>query len=585
MFFLLLLPVLTLANISITPLNSGIIFQKTQPVVCTSSTYTINADFNLAAIHKQDVDLEENFSVLEKHLNAMQNNTETVNAAFVSALHALHYELSACVVETQQIFDMLPHNRLERTKRGWFDGLGKAISGITGLMDADDSKLITEHIEKLRERTSDIKLETTAQKTIIHNILENQVNNTKLLGELASNLFNKTNSLVTLYNETTKQMTEIRDVVNLESKLRTITFLIQKIKNERQILKQGLQSALEHKLTPNLIKESLFSEILKKIEKNLPKTLQLLSEVTSETLPLFFLTSECETVILLNTLRVTVRIPTKQFENDFSLYKIFSVPWYIEKIRQFATFSTKNYVLMDKLMHIFTPISEQFLSSCQPTTSFILCKNAIPLITPNNKICEYNLFTSHSALNCEKSLVPNFSEYFIKVGEQWLFSVDKPTKVAINCEGRLEFRTLTSIGLIQGAKKCRVASEYHVLQPSVQGQMSAELQLTDTLIPLISNDSLFNHAENKMLSTISGNQDLINRINQSLLSGETNVRLSEVLQSVVQAREGDAWSYSEIHIHGLTIFVIVVGMALCFVAVQLHRALRTRVNVETSELN
>ncbi|CAH0380470.1 unnamed protein product [Bemisia tabaci] len=186
-------------------------------------------------------------------------------SSFVVSLRKLHKELSEFEEQTDSLFDLLPSKRAG--KRGLCDGLGKPLSCVTGVVDRDEADELQANIQEMEAKEGDLKLEVSANKLMVKNILEQAVNNTEVTGSMARKLFVSDNSIA-----------ELKEWSAVETKLRALNFWVQKIKMDRGELRLGLENALNKRLSPESLAPKKLKTVLEAIEASIPKRFELITD-------------------------------------------------------------------------------------------------------------------------------------------------------------------------------------------------------------------------------------------------------------------------------------------------------------------
>nr|XP_018908407.1 PREDICTED: uncharacterized protein LOC109037969 isoform X1 [Bemisia tabaci] len=264
-------------------------------------------------------------------------------SSFVVSLRKLHKELSEFEEQTDSLFDLLPSKRAG--KRGLCDGLGKLLSCVTGVVDRDEADELQANIQEMEAKEGDLKLEVSANKLMVKNILEQAVNNTEVTGSMARKLFVSDNSIA-----------ELKEWSAVETKLRALNFWVQKIKMDRGELRLGLENALNKRLSPESLAPKKLKTVLEAIEASIPKRFELITD--KEGLEEFYAVVQVMVKKMGEILVVTLEIPLKKVGLDLELVGLHAIPIYSPEILHFVQVKVEGYIIISRDFKYFTLLSE-----------------------------------------------------------------------------------------------------------------------------------------------------------------------------------------------------------------------------------
>lgn len=418
-------------------MTAGIIFQKIGPVLYSSASYSVSLKYNISQLRAQDVQLESEFLHLQSFIaNAakLSKNKTTL----LAEVRVLHGELTEYVTEMEAVLDLVPQ---ERKPRSLCDGFGRLVSSLTGLMDDEDRTTVQGSLGDLQGRVDELEAEITPHKAIIQGMLNGTMQNAKILNALTREMVTNGNAIG-----------DLRSAVDLEAKLREISFWVAKLRFERSQLRLGLEGALEGTLRGELFPPQYLFNVLRRIEGGLAEQYRLVTEVTAKKLKVFYDLGKVSLSKIREELVITIDFPLRRVGMEFALWKLIAIPVFHPALQSFVQLDVKDYLIMSSDFKWFAALSSQTVDECKKSVNITVCPAKVPLSMETVNACEFELFSSKKSSNCEKRILSNKPDgYFLRLGNKWVFSVINSTKLSINCGQRHEFRVVTGAGVLRAA--------------------------------------------------------------------------------------------------------------------------------------
>lgn len=506
----------------------------------------------------QDFNLEHEFENLQRHVTSAAKALDNTTA-LVGELKLMHGELMEYESEMTALLDLVPGTR---RRRSICDGFGRLVSSLTGLMDDEDRDTIQAGLGGLQDKLENLEAEVSPNKAIVRNMLNGTMKNAEILNSMARDVVTNGNAIGKLESD-----------LQLEAKLRQLSFWIAKIRFERAQLRLGLEKAMKGVLVAELLSPSKFLAVLRRIEDNLAENFRLVTKVTMKRLQIFYDLSAVKLHESNSELVVIIELPLRRVGLDFKLWKILAVPVFNPILNKFIKFVVGDFLIVATDFKLHAVLSARAVQECRKSANVTVCPAQVPLSMDVVDTCEFCLFTGKSQRSCEKMVFPEGPEgYFMRMGSEWIFSVMNTTKIGVKCGERHEFRDLVGAGVLRGLKHCDVSTDRQLMLGGVELAAQLDGEWEDAVIPLFDGPAGLTKAEELSLAEERERGELVESVKQYTEHAKGTVALSAVLSHLAQQRRERPWLATQTHLNGLSVFVIVATVLGFAVAIRLFRS-------------
>lgn len=446
----------------------------------------------------------------------------------------LHGELTEYVTEMEAVLDLVPQ---ERKPRSLCDGFGRLVSSLTGLMDDEDRTTVQGSLGDLQGRVDELEAEITPHKAIIQGMLNGTMQNAKILNALTREMVTNGNAIG-----------DLRSAVDLEAKLREISFWVAKLRFERSQLRLGLEGALEGTLRGELFPPQYLFNVLRRIEGGLAEQYRLVTEVTAKKLKVFYDLGKVILSKIREELVITIDFPLRRVGMEFALWKLIAIPVFHPALQSFVQLDVKDYLIMSSDFKWFAALSSQTVDECKKSVNITVCPAKVPLSMETVNACEFELFSSKKSSNCEKRILSNKPDgYFLRLGNKWVFSVINSTKLSINCGQRHEFRVVTGAGVLRGLQHCDIGTTKQLMFGGVELTSEMVGEWEDSVIPTIDGVAGLTVNEEQALEEEKERGDLAENVRQFAAQSADRAMLSALLSTLSERRRSRPWVSPQIH--------------------------------------
>lgn len=172
----------------------------------------------------------------------------------------------------------------------------------------------------------------------------------------------------------------------------------------------------------------------------------------------------------------------------------------------------------------------------------------------------------------KKKVLIGQSSFFEKINSEWVFSVDKPTKVGIKCGTGHEFRELSGAGVLRGVKECTVSSDELMLLGGAKFTREMGGIWNDPLIPSVDGTELLSRNEEEALREEEERGTLASSIQDYARQVKGDLQLNAFLDRLSDMRKLEPRIPVQVHLSGLTIVMGIAVVAVIILAFKLRRA-------------
>lgn len=402
-----------------------------------------------------------------------------------SFLKSAKYSLDKIGKELDILNQLVGHNSVvHRTKRGWFNIVGKATKVLFGVMDEEDAHYYDSKIKEFtEENTSELYLlkEQTkiVQSALIH------FNNT--IGTLDFNENILRSNVDKLKTELNKNQNEIKFLSlksNLEEHVTITNMILNQLQLEVMTLTNAILVAKKGILHPAIITPVQLVAELKLVVESLPHGIDFPVPLDSSNANLLLNIIQLQVYFENKRLIYIINIPLAE-TYLFYLYKISPFPKLVGPNQFILIQPSEKYIALDESKQQFISLSKSEFDNCiQITENKILCKQQQPVslahLTNN---CEIKLLQGTSKIPdiCDRRIVNLDRGIFIQLhtSNTWLFAVPSPESLTISCTNRDKpiDVVLKSCGSVTISKQCKAYSASIMLVPHdniIQSKMFSE---------------------------------------------------------------------------------------------------------------
>lgn len=354
----------------------------------------------------------------------------------------------------EELYTLIPQIRQDRksgkSPRALLGFVGTIYKSVFGLATVEDVNVLAQHINRV---TSTVNKVTEALAQHGKHLSSFTATVTRRLDNMVLGVKQNHDALISLSNSLRKDITLLNDAIDTVS-----TFLINQLNDaetlESQLeqFKLGVETLVQGKLSPILIKPALLQKSLREIQGILSKNYRR-TYISSTDPQVHYAHSKFFFARHRSTLFITLKIPLSTFRLPFTLYKVVSLPVPINSSSNHATelLNLPDYIAISNKADYFTEVSKSMIDTCAgDTLKHCLLTKALTATTYNDS-CLISLFNNNiETINktCNFRFVQErLSPRFIELDTSSIIVYNVP-EIIYNCKHK--------VANITGCKFCLV---------------------------------------------------------------------------------------------------------------------------------
>ncbi|MCG8094216.1 MAG: envelope fusion protein [Candidatus Thiodiazotropha endolucinida] len=486
-------------------INENVIFQKTNEVTITHAKWLASFVIDLEPFNGFLDKLGKDISIATVTADTIISKYfKKGKEEYWTTLYALQKEVVYLnetrnyIIEGLREYKLLPH----REKRSLLPIIGEAAGWLFGLVTESDLANIRKNIKNLAANQRDI-MHVVHESISLINVSRTEIaENRQAIADLLLSVHALDKKLEILIDDVRKQMHETKYFLGMYLKLDLITMEIKDMVQNAMFYLEHLRTQLNFlslgKLNPSTLSPSNLRSLLLEIRNNLPTTLALISDPTSD-LWLFYRRLQTSALLFDSKIVVIVHIPLLEVNNQFDVYQVFSLPIVIPSMAKnngFAQSMTAMYrlesdgFLINKARTKYALLTNTEAGICSnPAIKY--CNVQSPIYPVNlARLCVINLLLQKQDAvkrNCESIVSLNTKLPLAVKLMEFLWGIVSQVKLrfSIVCKNQQTktFISKAPIDILEVPMACVASNDHFTLVSSYHTQ--SEFQIRDHDLALL----------------------------------------------------------------------------------------------------
>lgn len=396
------------------------------------------------------------------NINTYVNHIDTIcqrmrHLPCESLVHQLRHELR----HLSEHNALLLSQRLNRRKRGYFNGVGNLARTLFGVMDSEFAEKYERDIQTLQSNDGYL-LDLLKNQTLIieaeNNIIKKSENFTRNQFHSIHRYLQQVNTDMTKIETRVETLIAMNDVSAASI---TASLVLTNLNRIQEMLLRVLSDIYKGHLDVHLLPISQLSEQLNIISGKLPRGLSLPIQDLQEDLQDIYNLLYVKARVTRNYLLFELHLPLISDE-EYTIYRV--IPLTFNKDAQLKIIrGTSSHVAVNLLKNTYIEMQEKDLQQCSITSSkHLICAAQKPVYNLHNKDapCEAKVFSQQTSLSCVIDGV-QCTENWVKLHQPnlWLFTCCKKNLLRVICEEEVSSVTLFGTGLISLRQGCLLQRE------------------------------------------------------------------------------------------------------------------------------
>lgn len=505
MLICLFLPLIVFGQITTKPFNGqpGLYFEGMGSTYLTTNEWNLVIFIDMETYWQELSTIEYGIKRLEQICQKMPN-TQSCDATMFQFLKVL--------TEIKNANELLLSPLHNRHRRSPLDIIGNIANSLFGVLDSEYANHMSDVIRNLDDNQQHLLDLLKNQTTIIEST-------TNVLGKSVMAIQEQLYEFDLYINQTTSaihalqkefQEQRIAEVFN-EVAVR-LTLTVNTFQRTQAAILDVVIHAHHGKVNPILLTPNQLRDQITLIKEQLPLNFRL-PAANNHLLELYNLMT-IENRITENGIIFRVRLPLLTSE-AFEMFNLVPVPISINGTHLIIKPSTR-FLIVNLQRDIVYPLSREELQQCVMLgESTHICKQHQPLYRKGSRqgACELSFLTQTPNLTyCEFTSAAESTRWIQLIApNQWIYVLNHEELININCENRLERKTLKGCGIITISPGCTINDERTTLQarnvystmlnssfiPSKNiTDLIHPLELAELTAPSLSRMNLTKHIEN-----------------------------------------------------------------------------------------
>ena len=490
----------------------------------TNISFSENRLFTLADLILRTVHLcqsypykRNNYYYCDQSIRLLQNTITRISSKFETISH------------------LIGHSSNSRSRRGLINGGSYVFKWIFGIPDADDAQYYSEAINQAQNDERNIQILMKQQIQVIKSTITNfneTVSNLRLNERILNDNIDKINIFMNELrsdNTNNELLSTITDHINL---LNELTY---QMETEFDNLISAILFAKRNILHPSIITPKHLLQELRSARLPIDREFPVLNEFKN----IFHYIDICKinAVFTDGILIFSIKIPLVHSQK-FRLYRLIPFPTpskLSENLYHFIQPSFE-YLLISNLFTRYCKISK--IENClEINEGNYLCQNLVIYQAKENSICETKLLTSSTnqiPSDCSLKTIKIEAEIWEPiVGNEWIFILSKPTKLAVECTNNtfIEDIQLPAVGILNLQPDCRGYTRNTIL--SAKSEIRSNYQNIFPMIDINRNEYINHYANNTNIQNLQAVQLTNLHSNELKLLSHKLDQYDEILQNTI----------------------------------------------------
>lgn len=329
-------------------------------------------------------------------------------------------------------------NSNKRSKRAWFDIIGKTSKILFGTLDSDDAIYYDNQINKLSRNENHVSSMLQEQSHIIKTTIKNFNETITNLNTNENLLINNMKKLEVFVNSNNKKLNKLQAREILVEQFSILNLLVSEYDKETSILIEAILFAQKGILHPFILTPEQFVNNLQKIIQHIPANTEFPVSLLVENSHILLKLIDLNVVYVNNKLIYIIEVPLVQ-SYIFNLYHLIPLPVKQNSNKYLFIQPTSEYFAIDDNRQHYLVIQNDVKYCKNVNVNYYVCKQTQPLhLTHNNDNCESKLYLIPNKIpsNCDIRIVniENNIWHQLQTSNSWLFLLTKPETLSINCK-------------------------------------------------------------------------------------------------------------------------------------------------------
>lgn len=365
------------------------------------------------------------------------------------------------MTEIRNLYGSLAHlTSSKRTKRGWFDGIGKVMKTIFGTLDSEDAEYYDTAIEQVLKDDHQVYKLMKDQIQVTQSAIQNFNHTVSKLNQNEKTISKNFKILNSFIEDSNKTFSLLETKTKLNTHFNTLDTMSNDLYNNMDLMLNAILFAKQNVLHPFIITpKEVYEELtnnLKSLRQNKEFPLPLNLEdihvlIDISTLDVFYINFKL--VFILNIPLVAPQ--------EYELYHVMPlpVPHSYDKNIYALVQPNKKYIGMMTNKQSYVQFND--IKNCKTLSNeHFICNDLNEYSTISNPSCESQLLTNVIRTlpsDCNsKMLYGNFEIWQKLTNNRWIYIYSKPTKLTVDClNNNINEFLLKDTGIISLDKGCK----------------------------------------------------------------------------------------------------------------------------------
>ncbi|KAG7297354.1 hypothetical protein JYU34_019327 [Plutella xylostella] len=415
-------------------------------------TWTVVAYYNMSSYWSGIKSIHKYVQYIENICNRFdhQNVCEAITTEFKQQLQDIEHNnfILQGVSSTPRI----------RTKRGYFDGVGRVANSLFGVLDDRFAQQYQQDIEhvKVNEQHLLTMLKNHTSILEVHNniILRNEESINKQLHLLKEHSFQTNEYLrnMQIRAEETAMMTYFNSISI------SVNIIINKLRRMQEDVLETLQDIHQGHLDTRVLSADQLKRELREISSQIPKYLSLPMDDMYSDITELYKAIRVKAALTTNSLILEVQIPL--IHNDqFQIYRVIPIPLISGSLARTAI-TTTEYLAINIIKDTYIQLTNEEIRQCIAMgQNRYLCKINKPIhnMHQHNDPCEIAVLAKNNLPKCTFRTSTCSNEWIeLKSKNSWIYVCCGTCRITIICQKHMTSRVINTTGIIGLQQGCTI---------------------------------------------------------------------------------------------------------------------------------
>ena len=506
MKFVLLLAI-TSCSTALLLTRQSVLFEKVSEVTVSRSSWKATLIIDLKPYQNMlDTSLEYLTDIAQVTYDTILNHGDPSRPKFTRTFSTLNEQLNHLKITRQRLEDMFDGFKAfrRRKKRAIIPGVSKLFSWAFGFVDEDQLSDIRKAIRGMADNQMRMKHIVKEGLTFLNMTRVQVIENRKKINSLNQDIGEIYEALEMISNKSRQGIEEVQQFLNIYIRLQSINDNARTLMADIQHFMDDLLTKVNvlaiGQATPSIIRPIQLKQLLRDIQKQLPKHLKLHVDANSDIWE-FYKDVPCMSTFEADQIFIIMNIPLINAADSYNIFRIYNmaVPNALmynnkKKASKRNTHMTARFDLEARSIGVnkeetkYVILNEKESQNCAQS-NIAYCQFSSPIYSMNvNKYCVIALFKNKKNKISELCKTMVFPNDILPRAEHvsqgiWAISTFETIVFTISCDnGRVYKKKIKSpLDLVKLEPNCVASSDYIILPPYYEFKSSVELFAEDII--------------------------------------------------------------------------------------------------------